>query len=80
MILIFDAGDSRLLSGAISEARAGFEGNRQLPPSSNEANAALKHASDVAKLLRENVVQGRKMEGKMDEERYRKLCGTGVVV
>ncbi len=66
------AGDSRLLSGTISQARAGYESNRQLPPSSDEAAAAVKHASDVAKLLRENVVQGEKMDGE-GQERYREL-------
>lgn len=64
-------GDSRLLSGAISQARAGYESNRQLPPSSDEAAAAVKHASDVAKMLRENVVQGEKMEEGQGQERYR---------
>ena len=64
------AGDSRLLSGALSQARAGYELNRELQPASDEATAAVKHASDVARLLRENVVQGRKVEGE-EKERYR---------
>jgi ABC-type siderophore export system fused ATPase/permease subunit len=32
----------------------------------------VRHASDVAKLLRENVVQGEKMDGQ-EQERYREL-------
>lgn len=35
-----------------------------MPPGSVEAAAALEHAQGVTKILRENVVQGRKVEGK----------------
>ena len=70
MLSSMRAGDSRLLSGALSQARAGYESNRELQPASDEAAAAVEHASDVARLLRENVVQGRKVEGE-EKERYR---------
>lgn len=63
-------GDARLLTGARSQARASYENNRQLRPSSDEAAVAIKHANDVAKLLRENVVQGMQVEGSSEQERY----------
>ena len=68
------SGDARLLAGARSRARASYENHRQLSPSSEEAATAVKHAHDVAKLLKENVVQGVRAEGGEEKERYREFC------
>ena len=44
-------------------ARQGFEKDRHLSPSSDEAAKQIHYAQDVARVLRENVVQGRAAEG-----------------
>ncbi|KAG6991044.1 mitochondrial zinc maintenance protein 1 [Physcia stellaris] len=59
-------GDTRLLTGALSQARSAFEAGRSTSPSGPEFEAQLKHAGDVARLLRENVVQG----ASSGEDRY----------
>lgn len=53
-------GDSFALSAARTEARKGFEQNRQAELSADEWTKAVRYAEDVARLLRENVVQGRR--------------------
>ncbi|PQE25203.1 Mitochondrial zinc maintenance 1 mitochondrial protein [Rutstroemia sp. NJR-2017a BVV2] len=60
--------DLPLLTSARKQARSTFLSNRSLEPSSPECAAAIAHAEDVAKILRENVVQGRKEEG---DERFK---------
>ncbi|KAF1982299.1 hypothetical protein K402DRAFT_438651 [Aulographum hederae CBS 113979] len=55
-------GDTIRLSAALSQARAGFEMNRNLPSSSPEAAQQITHAEDVARILRENLVQGQAMD------------------
>ncbi|PQE30228.1 Mitochondrial zinc maintenance mitochondrial protein [Rutstroemia sp. NJR-2017a WRK4] len=60
--------DLPLLTSARKQARSTFLLNRSLEPSSPECAAAIAHAEDVAKILRENVVQGRKEEG---DERFK---------
>lgn len=40
------------------KARDDFDAQRSLDPDSEDAKKAVTHANDVAKFLRENVVQG----------------------
>ncbi|TRX96411.1 hypothetical protein FHL15_002683 [Xylaria flabelliformis] len=58
-------GDSTMLTAARSSIREGFRVNAALEPSSPEFPAAVKHAEEVATILRQNVVQGKK-----DGDRY----------
>ncbi|KAL5115750.1 Mitochondrial zinc maintenance protein 1, mitochondrial [Pleosporales sp. CAS-2024a] len=51
-------GDMDTLFAARAEARKKFESNRSLAPGSDELSQQITHAQDVAKCLRENVVQG----------------------
>ncbi|KAI1744769.1 hypothetical protein F4680DRAFT_235063 [Xylaria scruposa] len=59
-------GDSTMLTAARSSIREGFRANAALEPSSPEFPAAVKHADEVATILRQNVVQGKK-----DGDRYK---------
>lgn len=52
-------GDEYVLNAALTEARRGFEVNRDLDTGSEEAQALVKNAQEVAKILRTNVVQGK---------------------
>ncbi|KIN08087.1 hypothetical protein OIDMADRAFT_22915 [Oidiodendron maius Zn] len=54
------AGDARLLHAARVEARKAFQQNTALSPDSPETAAAVAHAEEVAQILKENVVQGKK--------------------
>jgi len=63
------AGDAPLLKAARSEAHNAFRKNEALQ--SGELESAVKHAEEVAKILRENVVQGKKIEGQDDRYRLR---------
>ncbi|KAJ9649744.1 Mitochondrial zinc maintenance protein 1, mitochondrial [Coniosporium tulheliwenetii] len=63
-------GDSFRLMSARHAARDGFEQNRSLSPSSSDASNAVSHAEEVAKILRENVVQGQAMQEAGDEQYY----------
>ena len=60
-------GDLNVLSAARAEARKNFESNRHLQTGSDELSTQLAHAEEVAKFLRENVVQGQAT----DADRYR---------
>ncbi|RMZ71536.1 Mitochondrial zinc maintenance 1 mitochondrial [Pyrenophora seminiperda CCB06] len=51
-------GDMNTLFAARAEARKIFESNRNLRIGSEELEKSLVHAEEVAKFLRENVVQG----------------------
>jgi len=51
-------GDMNTLFAARAEARKTFESNRNLRIGSEELEKSLVHAEEVAKFLRENVVQG----------------------
>jgi complex III assembly factor LYRM7 len=55
-----------MLLGARQAAREGFEKGRYLSPDSKEAADQVHHAEDVARILRENVVQGKAMDTKPD--------------
>ncbi|KAF7510516.1 Mitochondrial zinc maintenance protein 1, mitochondrial [Endocarpon pusillum] len=57
-------GDFTLLTSARVQAREGFNKKRTLECSSKEATEAVKHAEDVAQILRHNIVQGEQQEGK----------------
>ncbi|CAF9923870.1 MAG: Mitochondrial zinc maintenance protein 1, mitochondrial [Heterodermia speciosa] len=65
-------GDTHILTSALSRARTAFETHRS--ESGPGIGAAIRHAEEVARLLRENVVQGVRVqegEGKGDGgERY----------
>lgn len=53
------------LFAARAEARRKFESNRGLPVGSEEMSKEIAHAEEVAKFLRENLVQGQAQdEGK----------------
>lgn len=47
-----------ILSAARAEVRKNFESNRNLTAGSEELSKQIAHAEEVAKFLRENVVQG----------------------
>ena len=66
------AGDLRILSAARVEARSKFDQSRSLSPSSTEAKRKVLEAKEVARILRQNVVQGEQVTGSENEEqRYR---------
>ncbi|KAL9062417.1 MAG: hypothetical protein Q9161_009815 [Pseudevernia consocians] len=65
-------GDLRLLLAARVEARSKFDHNRFLSPSSTEAEQKVLEAKEIARILRQNVVQGEQVTGSMGkEQRYR---------
>ena len=53
-----------MLSGAHSQIRQSFRSTADLGPSGSVQ--AIEHARDVAKFLRENVVQGKRVDGEQD--------------
>ncbi|KAF2712501.1 mitochondrial zinc maintenance protein 1, mitochondrial [Pleomassaria siparia CBS 279.74] len=55
-------GDLNMLIAARHEARRNFEGNRGLINGSEEISKQITHAEEVAKFLRENVVQGQALD------------------
>ncbi|KAH0497479.1 hypothetical protein TgHK011_004779 [Trichoderma gracile] len=63
-------GDVHVLSAAQTQIRQGFQENRALD-SSSSIESAIRHAEDVATILRQNVVQGQKMENKGDDHTYK---------
>ncbi|KAI4202124.1 MAG: hypothetical protein LQ350_002791 [Teloschistes chrysophthalmus] len=65
-------GDTRVLTSALATARSNFDSSRALAQGSNEATAAVKHAEEVAGILRRNVVQGRRRD---EGEKFRKHSG-----
>lgn len=62
------AGDASLLHAARQETRNSFRKNASLLPEDPALAPAIAHAKEVAKILRENVVQGKKV----DEDKYSK--------
>ena len=60
-------GDQTLLAAAHLKARTTFQENAHLSPSSPEAEEQIAHAEGVAQVLRENVVQGEKIEDRPQE-------------
>ena len=63
--------DYRLLAGARQKARTSFIENLSLPLSSPEATAQIAQANEVAQFLRQNLVQGEKVEGAQEGDKYR---------
>jgi len=57
-------GDYHLLHAARKQARDSFNSLRSLNASSEEATKGIVHAEEVARLLRHNIVQAQKVEGK----------------
>jgi complex III assembly factor LYRM7 len=55
-----DVGDMNTLFAARAEVRKNFESNRHLSAGSEELSKQIIHAEEVAKFLRENVVQGQR--------------------
>ncbi|KAK0256269.1 Mitochondrial zinc maintenance protein 1, mitochondrial [Friedmanniomyces endolithicus] len=64
------ANDPKLHPAAHRLAHESFAKTRRLDSGSIEALEAVKHAQSVAQILRENVVQGRKV-GAEGEEKYK---------
>jgi complex III assembly factor LYRM7 len=62
--------DTRTLTASRRLAHAEFNRNRKLESGSIEASNEVERAQGVARILREHVVQGRKVGGE-DEERYK---------
>lgn len=56
-------GDVVMLTAARRAARDGFENQRNLTLDSKEANDAIGYGNAVAQVLRENVVQGKAVDG-----------------
>jgi len=67
-------GDERLLSAARHEARKGFDSKCQLSSDNEEAAAGIAHAEEVARILRQNVVQGWQVDEQGEKYRMRGLC------
>ena len=66
------ADDAWMLSAARVEARSKFDTNRSLPVESMDTQQKINEAEEVARILRQNVVQGQKIEGTgPGDKRYR---------
>ena len=64
--------DAWMLYAARVEARTKFDNNRSLPVESMDTQQKINEAEEVARILRQNVVQGRKVEGTgVGDKRYR---------
>lgn len=68
------AGDLPLLHAARAEARNNFRKNASLEPNDPAVAEAVKHAEAVALILKQNIVQGKKIEGESNEDRYSMLA------
>jgi len=60
-------GDLPLLHAARLQARNAFSKNASLAPNDPSILPAIAHAEEVAKILRENVVQGKRVEEGSDK-------------
>lgn len=61
--IIVDAvflGDERVLTAARASIRESFQVNASLESTDPELPGAIKHAEEVAAILRQNIVQGKK--------------------
>ncbi len=64
--------DAWMLSAARVEARSKFDNNRSLPVESVDTQQKINEAEEVARILRQNIVQGQKVEGTgVGDKRYR---------
>ncbi|KAL9630603.1 MAG: hypothetical protein Q9164_006332 [Protoblastenia rupestris] len=55
--------DARVLTAACAEARSKFDSLRHLPPDASGTEQKIAEAQEVARLLRQNVVQGEPIAG-----------------
>ncbi|GKT62182.1 mitochondrial zinc maintenance protein [Colletotrichum tofieldiae] len=55
-------GDDRVLTAAKQQIRQGFKDQASLAPTNPAYGQAIQKAEDIARILRENVVQGKKEE------------------
>jgi complex III assembly factor LYRM7 len=62
-------GDTQVLHAARFQAREAFRNNAAIQQGDPALEPAIAHAEEVAKILRENVVQGKRVD-KEGEERY----------
>jgi hypothetical protein len=69
-LLTLYTGDLPLLHAARAEARTNFRKNASLQPNDPAVAAAVQHAEEVAVILKQNVVQGKKLDGEGKEDRY----------
>lgn len=60
--MAFTTGDIPLLHAARQQARDGFLRNASLEVGDPALAPAIAHAEEVAKILKENIVQGKKVE------------------
>ena len=68
----FVTDDAWMLYAARVEARSKFDNNRSLPVGSMDTQQKINEAEEVVRILRQNVVQGQKVEGTgAGEKRYR---------
>ncbi|KAJ3477605.1 hypothetical protein NLG97_g8795 [Lecanicillium saksenae] len=56
-------GDAPILLAAQSQIRGEFRSKQSLDPKDSSVSEGIEHATQVARFLRENVVQGKKMDG-----------------
>lgn len=73
---LYLAGDMNMLFAARAEVRKNFESNRNLTAGSEELSKQITHAEEVAKFLRENVVQGQAA----DTEGNYSACGNSGLI
>ena len=66
---VYLLGDDRVFSAACTEARSRFNNYRDLSPNDPETEQKVSEAWEIARLLRQNIVQGETMAG--PDERYR---------
>ena len=71
-------GDPPLLTAATTQSRTAFDSSRTLDPSDPATHKMIQHARDVARVLRENVVQGERVVDGGGGEVYREF-NLGVV-
>jgi complex III assembly factor LYRM7 len=67
--ICFLKGDAQVLHAARFQARDAFRKNATMEQGDPALGPAIAHAEEVAKILRENVVQGKRVD-KEGEERY----------
>ncbi|GKT51283.1 mitochondrial zinc maintenance protein 1, mitochondrial [Colletotrichum spaethianum] len=58
-------GDDRVLTAAKQQIRQGFRDQANLAPTNPAYDQAIQKAEDIAKILRENVVQGKQDESQI---------------
>jgi hypothetical protein len=72
ILTLLDEGDTPVLHAARAQAREAFRKNATMQPSDPALASAIAHAEEVAKILRENIVQGKKVDQE-GEERYSEI-------